>query len=82
LARSGRTIDVPGGCSVLSALENAGVPILSSCAEGTCGTCEVEVVEGEIDHRDSLLTDEERAANDVMMVCVSRAIGDHLVLDL
>jgi ferredoxin len=63
-------------------LQAAGVGVLSSCREGTCGTCETEVLEGEVDHRDSLLTDEERAANDVMFVCVSRASCPKLVLQL
>ena len=55
---------------------------LSSCREGTCGTCETTVVEGEIDHRDSVLTPTERLNGDVMMICVSRAAGPRLVLEL
>jgi ferredoxin-NADP reductase len=82
LAESGTTLQVPADQSVLAVLEAAGVDILSSCREGTCGTCETEVLEGEVDHRDSLLTDEERAANDVMFVCVSRAACPKLVLQL
>jgi ferredoxin-NADP reductase len=73
LALTGGTLDVPADRSVLAVLEEAGVPILSSCTEGTCGTCETGVLGGEVDHRDSLLTQEEQAANDVMFVCVSRA---------
>lgn len=80
--RSGVTLRVPADLSVLKAVENAGLPVLSSCQEGICGSCETEVLEGEIDHRDSLLTPEERAANDTMMICVSRAKGGRLVLDL
>jgi ferredoxin len=68
--------------SVLQALERAGVPLLSSCREGTCGTCEVAVLAGEVEHRDRLLTPEERAADETMMVCVSRSRGGRLVLDL
>ncbi|HEX5117518.1 MAG TPA: PDR/VanB family oxidoreductase [Pseudonocardiaceae bacterium] len=82
LARSGRTVLVPAGCSVLAAVEAAGVAVLSSCREGTCGTCETDVLDGVPDHRDSLLTDAERAAGDTMLICVSRAAGDRLVLDL
>jgi ferredoxin len=63
-------------------VEEAGVGVLSSCAEGTCGTCETRVLEGEPDHLDSVLTAEERKANDCMMICVSRSCGDKLVLDL
>jgi ferredoxin-NADP reductase len=82
LARSGRTIAVPADCSILAAVEAAGIAVLSSCREGTCGTCETDVLAGVPDHRDSLLTDAERAAGDTMMICVSRAIGPRLVLDL
>jgi ferredoxin len=62
--------------------EQAGVNVLYSCAEGTCGTCETAVIEGMPDHRDSVLTDEERAENSCMMICVSRSCGPRLVLDL
>ncbi|MEU1048554.1 PDR/VanB family oxidoreductase [Streptomyces sp. NPDC005897] len=82
LARSGRTVAVPPGVSVLEAVRGAGVEVLYSCTEGTCGTCETEVVEGEPDHRDSVLTDEERAAGETMLICVSRCRGRRLVLDL
>ncbi|MEJ8278104.1 PDR/VanB family oxidoreductase [Pseudonocardia spirodelae] len=82
LAGSGRVLEVPAGCSVLEALEGAGLTMLSSCREGTCGTCETGVLGGEPDHRDSLLSDDERAAGDVMMVCVSRSRSPRLVLDL
>ncbi len=53
-----------------------------SCHEGTCGSCEVSVIGGDIDHRDDVLSDEERAGNDVMMLCVSRALSDRLIIDL
>ena len=82
LASSGRTVPVPAGCSILAALEDAGVAVLSSCQEGTCGTCETGVLEGVPEHRDSVLTPAEQAANDVMMICVSRAASPRLVLDL
>ncbi|PGH51994.1 PDR/VanB family oxidoreductase [Streptomyces sp. Ru87] len=82
LARSGKTVTVPPDRSVLQAVEEAGVTVLSSCQEGTCGTCETNVLEGEPDHRDSLLTEDERAAGETMMICVSRSRGPRLVLDL
>jgi len=82
LARSGRTISVTPQQSVLDALRAAGVGVLSSCREGTCGTCETTVLAGEPDHRDSVLDDGERAAVDCMLVCVSRSCSDRLVLDL
>ncbi|MCC5475390.1 PDR/VanB family oxidoreductase [Streptomyces barringtoniae] len=82
LARSGRTVTVPAEVSVLDAVRAAGVEVLYSCTEGTCGTCETDVLEGAPDHRDSVLTEEERSAGDTMMICVSRCRGARLVLDL
>ncbi|WP_131746983.1 PDR/VanB family oxidoreductase [Frankia sp. Cppng1_Ct_nod] len=82
LARSGRTVHVPASRSVLEVLEDAGMDVLSSCREGICGTCETAVVKGEPDHRDSLLTEDERATADFMMICVSRSRTPVLVLDL
>jgi ferredoxin-NADP reductase len=82
LARSGQVLDVPPDRSVLEVVEDAGAQILSSCREGTCGTCETGVLAGIPEHRDSLLTAEERAANDTMFLCVSRSRGPRLVLDL
>ncbi|MGP3944877.1 PDR/VanB family oxidoreductase [Streptomyces sp. 6N106] len=82
LTRSGLTLTVEPGRSVLRTVEEAGVPVLYSCEEGTCGTCETDVVEGEVDHHDSVLTDEERASGETMMICVSRCRGRRLVLDL
>ncbi|QRP43646.1 PDR/VanB family oxidoreductase [Amycolatopsis sp. FDAARGOS 1241] len=82
LAQSGRTLEVPADRSILSVVEESGVPVLSSCHEGTCGTCETGVLEGTPDHRDAVLTAAEREAGDVMMICVSRCAGARLVLDL
>ncbi|WP_432084115.1 PDR/VanB family oxidoreductase [Streptomyces sp. WAC 04229] len=82
LARSGRTVAVEPDVSVLDAVRGAGVEVLFSCTEGTCGTCETEVVAGEPEHRDSVLTEEERAAGETMLICVSRCRGRRLVLDL
>ncbi|MGI5471443.1 PDR/VanB family oxidoreductase [Streptomyces sp. CA-132043] len=82
LADSGRTVRVPPGRSVLEALEDAGVQVLSSCRAGTCGTCETEVLSGTPDHRDQLLTDAERSAGDTMLICVSRSHGPRLKLAL
>ncbi len=82
LERCGRTLTVPAGASILRVVEEAGIPVLSSCQEGTCGTCETGVLDGEPDHRDTVLTDAERAVGDVMMICVSRSRSPRLVLDL
>lgn len=79
---SGRTVRVPPDESILEALDAVGVPVPSSCREGTCGTCETEVIDGEVDHRDSVLSERERASGKTMMVCVSRARSARLVLDL
>jgi ferredoxin-NADP reductase len=82
LAASGVTLTVPPEKSVLQVVEEAGIAVLSSCQEGTCGTCETAILGGEVDHRDSLLTPEEQAAGDTMFICVSRAASPRLVLDL
>jgi ferredoxin-NADP reductase len=82
LARRGQTIAVEPGVSVLEAVGAAGVEVLSSCEQGTCGTCETAVLEGRPDHRDSILDDEDRAAGDIMFICVSRSLDERLVLDL
>ncbi|MGQ4378126.1 2Fe-2S iron-sulfur cluster-binding protein [Streptomyces sp. SAS_267] len=82
LERSGRTVTVPPEVSVLDAVRAAGVEVLYSCAEGTCGTCETDVLAGTPDHRDSVLTAEEREAGETMLICVSRCLGSRLVLDL
>lgn len=82
LAASGVTLTVPPDRSVFQVIEDAGISVLGSCHEGICGTCEAIVLEGDVDHRDSVLNESERAANDAMMVCVSRCFSDRLVLDL
>jgi ferredoxin-NADP reductase len=82
LRRSGKRVTVPAGTSVLDAVRGAGVEVLYSCTEGTCGTCETDVLEGAPEHRDSVLTEEERAGGETMMICVSRCRGERLVLDL
>ena len=82
LARSELRLTIPPGRSILDVVEEAGVGVLSSCAEGTCGTCETGVLSGLPDHRDSVLTEEERVAGDCMMICVSRSCTERLVLDL
>ncbi len=82
LQASGRTVTVGPDVSILDALAAAGIPTVSSCSEGTCGTCETTVLEGVPDHRDSVLEDAERAENDCLMICVSRSCTAKLVLDL
>lgn len=82
LASTGAELVVPADRSIVDVLAEAGVDVLTSCEEGTCGTCETAVVAGVPDHRDSVLTAEEQAAGDRILPCVSRARSSRLVLDL
>lgn len=82
LAQSGLTLTVAPGVSVLDTVRAAGVEVLYSCTEGTCGTCETDVLDGTPEHRDSVLTREEQESGETMMICVSRCRGKRLVLDL
>lgn len=82
LALTGVTLEVPLEKTILDVVEEQGVLVVSSCRKGTCGTCETPVLEGEVEHRDSVLTPDEQQAADTMMLCVSRAAGPLLVLDL
>ncbi|MEU4286850.1 PDR/VanB family oxidoreductase [Kribbella sp. NPDC026596] len=82
LVDSDEVLVVPPGKSILEVVDEAGIYVLSNCEEGTCGTCQTTVLEGVPDHRDSVLDEDERAANDTMMICVSRALSSRLVLDL
>ncbi|GAA2277707.1 ferredoxin [Streptomyces ruber] len=81
--RSDTTLTVPPHESILDVADRAGVVTLSACREGFCGTCETNVIEGAPEHRDSLLTEQQRASGSSMLICVSRARGgSRLVLDL
>ena len=82
LQRSGLTLDVPADRTIIDVCLDAGVDILSSCEEGTCRTCETRVIDGVPDHRDSVLSEAEHEANQVMTICVSRSLTPRLVLDL
>lgn len=82
LARSGRSMYVAPGRTILDTLRAGGVDVQASCEQGICGTCETRVLAGLPDHRDSLLSEEERQANDVMMICCSGSRQDVLVLDI
>lgn len=81
LARSGKVLDVPPGRSILDVLLDAGVDVPYSCKEGVCASCETRVLAGVPDHRDLILTKEEQARNNVMMVCCSGSKTPTLVLD-
>jgi vanillate O-demethylase ferredoxin subunit len=82
LARSQRTLQIQPGQTLLDGLIAIGAEPTFSCQQGICGTCEVKVLEGTPDHRDMVLTDADKAANDRMMVCCSGAKSARLVLDL
>lgn len=82
LARTGKRMTVPAGKSILDCLIDMGLEPPFSCREGICGTCEVRVLSGTPDHRDLVLSDTEKLANDRMMVCCSGAKSASLVLDL
>lgn len=82
LARSGRVLTVPADRSLLDILQAEGCPVVCACTQGICGSCLTPVLSGTPDHRDVILSDEDRAANRIMTVCVSRARSERLVLDL
>ncbi|MGK8705873.1 PDR/VanB family oxidoreductase [Metapseudomonas otitidis] len=80
--RSGKSVQVAEGQSIIDALATVGIKVEISCEQGVCGTCLCDVLEGEPDHRDVYLTDDEKAANDQILVCCSRAKSKKLVLDI
>ena len=82
LRKSGKHLRMEAGMVLLDVLLEQGCDLDYSCREGVCGSCEVKVLEGEVDHRDGVLTKAERAANQSMMVCVSGCRSRRLVLDL
>lgn len=82
LARSGKTVHVASDQSALEVLQANQVAVAASCTQGLCGACLSGVVSGEVDHRDHCLTDAEKQANNVMALCVSRAVGERIVIDL
>lgn len=81
-ASSGITVEVGGSETIIMALERHGIRPRTSCEMGVCGTCETRVVRGAPDHRDSLLSEDERERGESMMICVGRALSDELVIDL
>ena len=82
LAESGITLNVPGNRSLLEVCREVLPDLPYSCQEGVCGTCETEVLAGEPEHHDLILTPEERAAGETMMICVGRSATPRLVLKL
>ena len=82
LAQSGRTVQVAADQTLLDCLVHAGCEPIFDCKRGECGVCTTSVLEGEVEHRDYFLSDAEKASGKVMQLCVSRARGSRLVLDL
>lgn len=82
LQRSGLTLTVATEQTLLQACEAAGVEVAYSCEEGVCGACEVKVLAGQVEHRDTVLTPGQRQRSESMMICCSRGVGDGLVLDI
>lgn len=82
LAQSGTTLRVPSNARLIDVVRTVVPHVPFSCEEGYCGSCETRVLCGRPDHRDQILSDEEREANDTMMICVGRSLTPKLVLDL
>ena len=82
LAQSGRTLTVPADQTILDCLMDHGCDPLFDCRRGECGVCQTAVLEGEIDHRDFVLSQSEKDAGKVIQICISRARGPRLVLDI
>jgi phthalate 4,5-dioxygenase reductase subunit len=80
LARTGTRVDVQPGQSILEALRAQGIDTPSSCEAGTCGSCRTRLLAGEVEHRDFVLDEDEQQTD--IMICVSRARSDEIVLDL
>ncbi|SAK54387.1 ferredoxin [Caballeronia fortuita] len=81
LHRTGQQFEVPPGKTILQVLREGGVAAPYSCEEGICGACQVDVIEGTPDHRDSVLTERERASGETMMICCSGVLGERVVID-
>jgi vanillate O-demethylase ferredoxin subunit len=82
IASTGQVFQVAPGQSIIEALEDGGMDLMYDCQRGDCGICQTEIINGEPDHRDVVLTEAERASGKVMQICVSRAKSARLVLDL
>lgn len=82
LSSSGQVIEVAADKTIIEALEDAGVDLIYDCQRGDCGICQTDVVSGEPDHRDVVLSQAEKDGGKVMQICVSRALSERLVLDL
>jgi ferredoxin-NADP reductase len=82
LARSKRELTIPPGKSILQCVREAGIQVPHSCEEGVCGACETRVISGIPDHRDTILTEQERKDSATMMICCSGSKSPRLILDI
>ncbi|MFI5428830.1 2Fe-2S iron-sulfur cluster-binding protein [Aeromicrobium sp. UC242_57] len=82
LARTGTTVTVPRDRRLIEALKDVLPGLSYDCEKGYCGACETRVLAGTPEHRDSILSEDERAAGRSMMICVGRCTSERLVLDL
>ena len=82
MASTGDVYTIPPGKSIIDVLEDAGHDLIYDCQRGDCGICQTDVISGEPDHRDVVLSDAEKASGKLMQICVSRAKSARLVLDL
>lgn len=80
LKKSNQTINIPADRSILEAIRDAGIATSSSCESGTCGSCKTKLIEGDVDHRDMVLMDDEKESH--IMICVSRPASGDLTIDL
>jgi ferredoxin len=80
--QSGLTIDVAPDQTIVEALEEQGIYVEVSCGEGVCGTCITEVIDGEPDHRDAVLTEDEQTSGELITPCCSRSRTPRMILDL
>lgn len=82
LAKSGQSVEVKADQTILQAIELLNIDVECLCREGVCGTCETAILQGEAEHYDQYLSDAEKAAQQSIMICVSRAKGKEITLDL
>lgn len=82
LKSTGNIYIIPVGKTIVDVLENEGIDVMYDCQRGDCGICQTDVISGTPDHRDVVLSKDERAAGNVMQICVSRAKSARLVLDI
>ncbi|MDC0435106.1 PDR/VanB family oxidoreductase [bacterium] len=82
IKETGEVFVIPAGKTIIEVLEDAGKDLMYDCQRGDCGICQTDVISGEPDHRDVVLSEAERASGEVMQICVSRAKSSRLVLDI